>query len=250
MNDKSKIRHVFRIKLRLHYSWIFVIIFMAAAVTTQFSTGYPLAQRITLGVIASLLFFLIMVFRRFLIAIIATRRGAVLISDTLFATGTVLEMDSTTINPEKDVFLAVVGLLANLVVAGILFVIYLVLAHTGSIMVHVLVQWLAFICFMLALFNFAPGLPLDGGRVLRALVWKTTGDYARATRIFSWLGWFIGLAFILAGTALVIITRQWFVGVVLILPGLILQNSATHQRRLAARHTAPPDDLNEAQSAG
>ncbi|MDD5288711.1 MAG: site-2 protease family protein [Dehalococcoidales bacterium] len=202
---------------------------------TQFSTNYPILQRVILGFVASFLFFFLVIIRMLIITFFAVRKGAVVKSDTLFATGSVLEIEKNTMYPALEVLLAMVGLLTNLVVAGILYIIYQVLANTGSIMVQVLVQWLAFIYFMLALFNLLPGLPLDGGKILRAVLWKTTNDYDRMTRILSWMGWIIGLGFIVSGIVLTVLTRQWFVGVLLALPGFILQNAATHQRRQAGK---------------
>ncbi len=139
--------------------------------------------------------------------------------------------------PVLELLLAVAGLLCNLIIAGIFYVLYIVLAHAGNIIIDVLVQWLAFICFMLALFHFIPGFPLDGGRVLRALLWMATGDYERATRTASWTGWGIGLVFAIGGILILIITQQWFVGILLAFPGLVLQNAATHSRRQARQHS-------------
>lgn len=240
MSIVTSLSSVLRVRLRLHYSWIAVVIFMTATMITQFSTNYPFMQRMTLGVVASCLFLLIIVARMFILTWLAIRKGAIVKSDTLFAIGGVLEIDKATTFPALEVLLAVVGFLINLLVAGILFTIYQVMAHTGSIMVHVLVQWLAFICFMLSLFNLLPGLPLDGGRILRAAFWKATKDYDKITRIISWTGWAIGIAFTITGIVLTITTRQWFVGVLLALPGLILQNAATHQRRQAGEQGGNP----------
>jgi Zn-dependent protease len=218
---------------------------MTVAMITQFSTHYPILQRLTLGLVASFLFFLLVMVRMFVITMFAIRKGAVVKSDTLFATGSVLDIDKTTTYPALEVLLSVVGLLINLVLAGILYIIYQVLANTGSIMVHVLVQWLAFIDFMLAMFDFLPGLPLDGGRILRAVLWKATNSYDRITGILSWAGWIIGIALIIIGIVLTVNTRQWFVGLLLVLPGLILQNSATHQRRQVGKQSGKQKQIEE-----
>lgn len=236
-NIASSLSAVLKIRTRVHYSWIAVFIFITTAVITQFSTNYPFMERLALGLVASCLFLIIMVLRMFVITWLAVRRGAVINSDTLFAIGGVLEIEKNTTFLSLEILLAVVGLLINLFVGGILFTIYLVMANTGSIMVHVLVQWLAFLFFMLSIFNILPGLPLDGGRILRTILWKTTKDYNRTTRIISWTGWAIGIAFTVAGIVLTITTQQWFVGVLLALPGLILQNAATHQRRQLGQHS-------------
>ncbi len=89
---------------------------------------------------------------------------------------------------------------------------------------------------MLALFHFFPGLPLDGGRVLRAILWKATANYEQVTRILSWTGWGIGLLFIIGGVLILITTQQWFIGIFLAFPGLVLQNAATHSRRQLGQH--------------
>jgi Zn-dependent protease len=159
----------------------------------------------------------------------------------------VIEIDKT--YPALEVLLAIVGLLVNLMVASVLFLSYQVLANTDSVMVYVLVQWLAFIFFMLVLFDFLPGLPLDGGRILRALLWKTTSNYDRITKILSWAGWIIGLGFIITGIILIINTREWFVGVLLVLPGLILQNSSTHQRRQIKKQTGNRKSVEEGRAS-
>jgi Zn-dependent protease len=232
--SRRKLSSIFKVRFRLHYSWIVVIILMTVGVITQFATSYPFLPRLILGVIASFIFLLITVVRMLIITLLAVRRGAIIESDTIFAIGGVLDIDKTTTFPSLEVLLAIAGFLLNLIVAGILFTVYQVLAHTGSIMVHVFVQWLAFIYFMLSIFDLLPGLPLDGGRILRAIFWKATKNYGRTTRVISWAGWAIGMAITITGIVLTITTRQWFVGILLALPGLILQNAATHQRRQAS----------------
>ena len=231
MGFKESIASLHKVRIRLHYTWIAVIIFMTAAVITQFSTSYPFLQRLTLGVVASIIFLLTLIIRTFIIVWLAIRRGASVKSETIFAIGGVLEIEQTTTFPTLELLLAVSGILINLFLAGVLFAVYQVLAQTGSIMVYVFIQWLAFIYFMQTIFNILPGLPLDGGRILNSILWKMTGNFEKATRISSWAGWALGMTFIAIGVLLTITSRQWFVGLLLALPGLILQNAATHQRR-------------------
>ena len=231
MNSKLSASSFFHTRLRLHYTWLAVVVFMTAAVVTQFSTTYAILQRVFLGLLATLLFLLITLVRVYVLAIVANRKGTPVKTVTLFAVGDVLQIDKASTFPALDVLLAAVGMLTNLVIAGILFTAYQVLAHTGSVMVQTVVQWLAFICLMLALFNIVPGLPLDGGRLLRGVFWKASGNYERTTRYMCWAGWGIGVIFVAVGIVLLFTTRQWFVAVLLALPGFILQNAATHNRR-------------------
>jgi Zn-dependent protease len=227
---------IFGVRVRLHYTWIIAVILITAAVVTQFSTAYPLWQRILLGIIASLLFFLAITIREFVLSFIATRKGLQVKSVTLFVFGGLSQIAKGVPLPGLELLLAVAGMLSNLIIAGIFFVVYFGLAYTGNIIIDVLIQWLAFIFFMLAVFHFFPGFPLAGGRVLRVLLWKTTDNYERGTRIASWVGWGIGVIFTIGGIVVMVTTQQWFVGLLLAFPGLVLQNAATHSRRQAAQH--------------
>ncbi|MFC2069675.1 hypothetical protein ACFLTB_00660 [Chloroflexota bacterium] len=219
------------VRVRLHYTWLLAVVFITAAVVTQFSTDYPLWQRIMLGVAASVLFFLAIIIREFVINLIAINNGVAVKRVTLFAFGGVQEVDETSTRPSLDILLAVVGMLTNLVIAGIFLILYTALARSGSIVVHVLIQWLAFICFMLTLFHFVPGFPLDAGRILRALLWKATGNYERMTCITGWVGWSIGLISAIGGIYIMVTSQEWFSGALLLSAGLILQNAVTHSRR-------------------
>jgi len=232
---KQNVRMVFQTRIRIHYSWIAVVIFMTAGVTTQFSTTYSLYARVLHGLVASVLFFIIVLFREFIVANIAVRKGARAQSVTVFAVGVVRDIREGSHSPALESLLAMSGLLANLLIAGVLFVIYQVRAHSGDTAINTVIQWLAFITFMLTILDVGPGLPLDGGRIIGAIFLKATGNYARVTNVMSWAGWAIGLGMAIGGLILLITTKQWFGGVLLALPGLVLQNAATHCRRFVTR---------------
>ena len=72
MRSAPNLSRIFGIRSRLHYTWLVAIILMAAAVATQFSTAYPLWQRIMLGIAASLLFFVAITIREFVLSLVAT----------------------------------------------------------------------------------------------------------------------------------------------------------------------------------
>ena len=222
---------VFQTRLRLHYTWLMAVVLITAGVVTQFSITYPLWQRVMLGLAACLLFFLAITIREFILNFIASRRGVPVRSVTLFVFGGLSQIDREDNLPSVETLLAVVGMLSNLIIAAIFYLVYFIMARTGNIVIDVLVQWLAFITFMLTLFHLLPGYPLDGGRLLRAVIWKATTNYEKATRIASWCGWGIGLLCTIVGIVLMVMSQEWFVGALLIFPGLVLQNAATHSRR-------------------
>ncbi|MFC1916713.1 site-2 protease family protein [Chloroflexota bacterium] len=235
MRTTPGLGRILGIRSHLNYTCFAAIIFMAAAVVTQFSAAYPLWHRIILGITASVFFFVAITIREFVLSLVATSKGITVKRVTIFVFGGVSQIDKETTLPALELLLGVIGMLTNLIIAGIFYVIYIVLAHTGNVIVEVLVQWLAFIYFMLFLFHLIPGFPLDGGRLLRALLWIATDNFERVTCITSWMGWSIGLLFTIGGVLILITTQQWFVGIMLAFPGLVLQNAATHSRREARR---------------
>jgi Zn-dependent protease len=206
---------------------------MSIGVTTQFSLVYPLWQRILLGITASLLFLVIMTFREFVLSLLATSRGIRIERVTLFVFGGAPKIVKETSLPSLELLMAATGMLSNIIIAILFYILYVVLAYSGNIIVDVLIQWLAFIYLMLTLIHFIPGLPLDGGRLLRALLWKNTGNYERATHITGWIGWSIGILGAIGGILVIILSRQWFNGALLVFLGWVLQSAATYTRRQA-----------------
>ncbi|MFC1874029.1 hypothetical protein ACFLYX_01870 [Chloroflexota bacterium] len=152
-------------------------------------------------------------------------------SITLFAFGGLIRTGQENSTPADDVLLAVAGILCNITIASILLVVSIVLVDSANILAQVLFKWLAFLCFMLILLHFVPAFPLDAGRILRAILWKKLGSIQRATRIASWIGWAIGIIFVVGGILLSVFTKELFTGVFLMAVGLILQNAATQSRR-------------------
>jgi CBS domain-containing protein len=226
------------VRLRLHPTWAIAILLIIAMVVTQFPEAYPFWQRIALGVAASLLFLAAIGIREIILNFLALHRGIPVKKVTLFAFGGVSQITKEGTLPVLELLLAVVGLLTNLIIAGIFYAVHAVLVNTANVMIAGLILWLAYLYFMLALFHFIPGFPLDVGRLLRLLLWKVTGDYDRATGIASWAGQGFGLLFIVVGILLLVLTRQWFNGLVLIFVGWILYLAAAQSRRQTALRKA------------
>ncbi|MCK4368568.1 MAG: site-2 protease family protein [Dehalococcoidales bacterium] len=238
MRGFPNLGRIFGVSIRLHYTWALAFALITAIMVTQFPEAYPLWQRVSFGIATSLLFFISVSIREFIISLTALSRGIPVKSITLFVFGGVSHTSKEATSPALELLVAATGLLTSLVIAGVFYGIYALLANTGSIVIAGLIQWLAFIYFFLFLFHFIPGFPLGGGRILRALLWKVTGDYEWATRIASWTGWGIGLLCIAGGILLLIFGRQWFNGLVLAGVGLVLQTAATQSRRQAALREA------------
>ena len=234
MRNAPSLGRISGIRVRLHYTWSVVSVLIIALVVTQFPEAYPLWQRIILGIAAILLIFTAVSIREFALSLMAISKGIPVKGVTLFVFGGVSQIPKEATLPTLELLVAVAGLLSNLIIAGMFYGVHLALVNAGSVMIAGLIQWLAFIYFMLFLFHFIPGFPLDGGRVLRALLWVTTGDYDRATRIANWTGRGIGLLFIAGGILIMIVAHQWFVGLLLLLLGWPLENAAAQSHRQTA----------------
>ncbi|MFC1974603.1 CBS domain-containing protein [Chloroflexota bacterium] len=226
------------VNIRVHYTWSVALVLITAAVVTQFPPVYPMWQRITLGIVASLLFFIAASIREFFLSFTAISKGIRLRNVTLFVFGGMSRLGKEATLPILEGLLTAIGLLSILIIAVIFYVIYAVLVNAGSVLVAALVQWLAFIYSLLFLFHLVPGFPLSGGRALRALLWKTTGDYDRATLVTSWTGRIIGLLLMAGGIWVLVVGRQWFTGLLLLFVGWVLQIAAEQSRRQAVLHKA------------
>jgi len=233
-----KIGQIFRVRIQLHYTWIIAFILAAAIVVTQFSEAYPLWQRVLLGIAAGLLFLLSISIREFILRLLAVSKGIPVRRITLYILGGVPKLSTEIVSPSIDLLVAVAGLATNIFIVVLLWSAYLLLMTAGSVTIAGLIQWLAYFYFLLMIFHFIPGFPLDAGRILRAILWKTTDDYNRATRITSWIGWGIGLIFFIGGILLTIYTQQWFTGLLIVLTGWVMLSAATMSLRQAVLNEA------------
>ena len=229
MRGNISLGRVFGIPLRLHYTWfiIFALVTVSLVLNPLVEPPYPpLAQRIILGILTSLLFFASIVTHELAHSILAIRNNISVKEITLFVFGGVSQITKEATSPRAELLIAIVGPLTSLALAGIFYGLHLLLVSANQILAASLMWWLAWINVLLAVFNLIPGFPLDGGRILRALVWHRTHDYHRATRIATKVGQGIAYAFIAGGIALIFVLGLWFNGMWLIFIGWFLNDAA------------------------
>ena len=229
MRGNISLGRVFGIPLRLHYTWfvIFALVTVSLVVNPLVEPPYPpIAQRIILGILTSLLFFASIVTHELAHSILAIRNNIPVKEITLFVFGGVSQITKEATHPRAELSIAVVGPLTSLALAGIFYALHLLLASANQVLAASLMQWLALINVLLAVFNLIPGFPLDGGRILRAFVWHRTRDYHRATRVATRVGRGIAYAFIAGGIVLIFVLQRWFDGMWLILIGWFLNDAA------------------------
>jgi Zn-dependent protease len=227
----------FGIQLRLHYSWFFIFVLVTFALAgVYFPDTYPawsLSARIAAGLITSVLFFASVLVHELMHSIVSQRQGVPVQSITLFFLGGVSQITSEPKQPADEFRMAIVGPLTSLVIGGIFLGIYFQLRNVDTFaaqFVTGIVQWLGIINLFLGVFNLIPGFPLDGGRVLRSLIWWRSRNLTRATRIASNVGRAVGFIFIFAGIYF-IFTGNWLNGIWLALIGWFLESAAVGSYR-------------------
>jgi Zn-dependent protease len=142
-------------------------------------------------------------------AAIARRKGLGVRSITLWMLGGVAQLDGEPKNARADFAIAAAGPLTSLAVGGVLFAAAEAASSFGvPAAIVAALTWTAATNAFLAVFNLLPGAPLDGGRILRALVWMRSGDRARGDRVATGAGQIVGAALAGAGIAQLIFLGQ------------------------------------------
>src|SRR4030043_136380 len=222
----------FGISLRLHYSWFLIFALVTWALAgSYFPSVYPtwsLSSRIAAGLITSVLFFGSGLVHELMHSIVAQRQGISVQSITLFIFGGVSQITSEPKQPKDEFRMAIVGPVSSLIIGGILLGIYFAWRHVdtfGVQFITAIAYWLGYINLVLGIFNLIPGFPLDGGRVLRSLIWWRSHNLKSATRIASNIGGAGGFIFIFIGIWF-IFTGNWVNGIWLALIGWFLESAA------------------------
>ncbi len=229
MRGGLRIGRLFGIDVTIDFSWTLVFLLMSWNLTAVFLTWHPtwsLGGSVLLAVVAALLFFGSVVAHELAHALVAKSFGMQVRQIRLFLFGGVSDIEREPPSPGAEFWMAIVGPLTSFGLAVIfLAIVGTTLRTPPSIMpedalemlsqlgpLSTLFFWLGPVNLMVGLFNLIPGFPLDGGRVLRAALWKATGDLHRATFAASVVGRSIGWCFIIAGIAMVFGARIPFFG--------------------------------------
>lgn len=191
-------------EIRLDYSW-FIIFFLilwsfTVAVFPAQAPGLPRGIYVAMGAAATILFFASLIAHEVSHSLVARARGVPMEGITLFIFGGMARAGTESRSPGEEFVIAGIGPLTSLGLALLFQGVAWLGAEMGSGPALVAVaEQLAILNLVLAVFNLLPGFPLDGGRLLRAAVWKATGSLTRATRVATGGGKLIGLVLIALG---------------------------------------------------
>ena len=143
--------------------------------------------------------------------------------------GGAAQLDRDPPSAGAEIKMAIAGPVSSLLLAGLFYYAYdFYLSFTVTIAAVAL--WLSQINLIIAAFNMLPGFPMDGGRVMRAVMWKIDGNYEIVTRRAITIGRVIGWGIVGAGIFFIITYRDWFAGVWLVFIGLFLDYTARTSR--------------------
>lgn len=241
-----RLGRLFGIELKLDYSWFIIFALVTWSLARHYfpiaHPGWSPTTYWALGAVTALLFFASVVAHELAHSFVAQAQRIPVRDITLFIFGGAAQMSEEPKSPWGEFVMALAGPLMSLLVAAFFGILWRYNLATNP-MLHALSGWLASINLALALFNLIPGLPLDGGRIVRAIGWGISGNLHQATQVAAVLGRLIAYGFILWGTWQVF-GGNWSNGLWLVFIGWFLENAASASiqqvavRDFLAGHTA------------
>jgi Zn-dependent protease/CBS domain-containing protein len=190
--------------VRVDWSWLIIAVFitwsLAAGLFPYYFRNFPPSTYWWMGIAGTIGLFASIVLHEFGHSIVARRFGIPMQGITLFIFGGVASMADEPPTPQSEFFMAIAGPITSVILA----VIFYLLARLGDavlwpVTVIGVFKYLAWINIVLVAFNMIPAFPLDGGRVLRSILWGIKKNFRWATRVASVLGSAFGIVLILLG---------------------------------------------------
>jgi Zn-dependent protease len=200
MNGNIRIGNLFGIPFFINPSWFFVL----ALVTWSYGSGLTQFPELTgvmpwlLGLVTALLLFSSVIAHELGHSFVAIAQGIPVKSITLFIFGGLATLEKESETPLQAFLVAIAGPVVSLLLFGL----FTVVASTAPLTtpLQAIISLVAYINLVLAAFNMIPGLPLDGGNVLKAIVWKVTGNpnkgviiAGRVGQVFGWMAIALGI---------------------------------------------------------
>ena len=211
-----------------HLSWFIILVLLTWSLATnwfaQMFSGWSTTAYWITAFTSTLLLFVCVLVHEFAHALVARARGLTVRSITLFIFGGLANFEEEVKRPGAEFQIAVIGPITSLLLAGLAFILSLPLRGSRSPAEAVL-DYLVVTNLLLGVFNLIPGFPLDGGRVLRSILWKITGNFHKSTRIASYVGQGCAYIFILLGIV-ESFTGNFFTGLWTVFIGWFLLNAA------------------------
>jgi Zn-dependent protease/CBS domain-containing protein len=231
VDDSLSLGRIGGIKVGLNWSVLVVVALIAWSLASGFFpsevTGRAAEWYWVAGVTAAVLFIGSLLAHELAHSLVAQRLGVRVEGITLWLFGGVSRLSGDAHSARAEALITAVGPITSLVLGGLFFLIGLGLSagHAPGLGAAT-VNWLGAINIILAVFNLVPAFPLDGGRILRAVVWERTGDRVGATRVAARVGMLFAFLLIAAGVVNFLVSGNIVGGVWLVFLGWFLLSAA------------------------
>lgn len=219
---------LFDIEIHIDWSWLFIFLLVTWSLASglgQFHSDWSAALRWGTAIIAALLFFASVLAHEMAHSLMARAQGMSVRRITLFLFGGISNIQRHPPSPTAEFLIAIVGPITSIVL-GVLFTLLSgatagsisgAMTNPGELLSQLgpaasLLLWLGPINIALGVFNLIPGFPLDGGRVLRSILWGATDSLRQATRWASYAGQSVAWMLIISGIAMIFGTQIPFLG--------------------------------------
>lgn len=215
------------IPVRADYRWFLALILMSLITAASIDAlAKNLLLSLILGFAAMALFFASVLLHEFAHAVAARIEGLEVVELVLHPFGGLTRFRREPETPRAEFRVAIAGPAASFVLAAVFVALMAAANAAGTDILAIMLFLLALSNFLLAVFNMFPGYPLDGGRVLRAYLWKNGKDLNEATILSGLCGLYIAGGLIVLGLAVVVARGEFFTGFWAILTGVFLFDSA------------------------
>ncbi|MBW2697575.1 MAG: site-2 protease family protein [Deltaproteobacteria bacterium] len=224
-----RIGHVAGIEIAVDHSWLLIFALITFSLGGQFSAAHESWSPPVVwfsAIVTSLLFFASIVLHELGHSLTAQRLGVGVASITLFVFGGMAQLRSQPKRPRDEVLIALAGPLVSIVLGLGFSAMAGAIGESSDGPLSAILAWLGRINVVLAIFNVVPGIPLDGGRVLRGLVWALTGSFQRATKIAAASGSLVAYTLIFLGIVSALLGGQVVGGLWLVFIGWFLLSAA------------------------
>ena len=202
MRSQIKLGRLFGIEIGLHYSWFLIALLIVLSLSSQFHGSNPEwgdGVILLVAVATGILFFVSLLLHEMAHSLVATSNDLPVKEITLFALGGVSQIEKNPASAKLEFWMAFVGPMTSAVIGAVCLLAAHAIGGAASKPGPAMLLWLGYINLALAGFNMIPGYPLDGGRVLRAIVWWKTGDPDRSTQVAAGVGQVVAFGFIALG---------------------------------------------------
>lgn len=237
MSNGIRIGKLFDIEIVLDYSWVLIFALITWSLAQHYLMvhgDWSAALRWGLALVTSLLFFASVLAHELAHSLVSKAQGIPVPRISLFIFGGAAQISEQPRRAIDEFRMALVGPLTSLVLALGFGAVWLV-TQQSSPAINEVTGWLAGINASLAIFNLLPGFPLDGGRVLRSVVWGITKNLRRATQVAVWGG--VLLSWLMIGFGLwQVLDGNWADGLWIAFIGWFLQGAAGREGQVTIVH--------------